>query len=346
MQRQRRIATEEAFATPEQLEALADRIAAGDDSADAPFWGMMAGSANPFAQRVKRQLLDLDDERLAIMDAEGVDMHVLALTSPGVQMFAPDRAAAMARDSNDRLAELVARHPRRFAGLATIAPQDPEAAALEVERAMGKLGLNGVMINSHTNDEYLDEEKYLPIFEAAAASGAPIYLHPRAPSRGMAGPYLKYGLETAMWGYGAETGLHAVRLIMSGVFDRFPGLRLVLGHMGEGLPFWQWRLDYMFASGSNRPKLELLPGEYMRRNMAITTSGMNWDKALAFCIEAVGIDNIMWAIDYPYQTTPEAVEFMDRAPLSDEDRTKIYAGNAERIFNIAPLADELEMERA
>lgn len=330
----RRIATEEAFATPEQLRRLSE-VNAGSDSADAPFWTMLTSGTNPFANRVARQLVDIEDERLRAMDALGVDMHLLALTSPGVQMFETAEAVDMAARSNDYLADLCTRHPTRFAGLATIAPQDPAAAAKEIERACGQLGLNGIMINSHTNDEYLDEDKFLPIFEAASALEKPIYIHPRAPSRGMAEPYMKYGLANAIWGYGAETGLHGVRLIMSSVFDRFPNLRIVLGHMGEGLPFWQWRLDYMYTNGSS-PRLSLTPGEYMRRNMAITTSGMNWDKALAFCIDAVGIDNIMWAVDYPYQEHPSAVEFMDAVDLPDADKAKLYHGNAERIFGIAP----------
>jgi len=334
----RRIATEEAFATAEQMDAIQRAIETGRRDADTPFWGMMASGQNPFAQRVMRQLLDLEGERLEIMDAEGVDMHVLSLTSPGVQTLAADEAVAMAQRGNDLLAALTERHPSRFAGLATIAPQAPEAAAREIERAIGTLGLNGIMINSHTDDEYLDEEKYLPIFEAAHAMDAPIYIHPRGPSSGMAKPYLKYGLETAIWGYGAETGLHGVRIMVSGLLDRFPKLKIILGHMGEGIPFWLWRLDYMHRHGSNRPKLQRTLPEYFRDNFMITTSGMNWSTALKFCVEAVGADNIMWAIDYPYQEMPGAVQFMDTADISDEDRRKIYSANAERVFRIPPAA--------
>ncbi|HWW65279.1 MAG TPA: amidohydrolase family protein [Sphingomonadaceae bacterium] len=334
----RRIATEEAFAIPEQMEALRLLTQQGGTSADIPFWRLMTHGDNPFVARVHRQLLDLEDERLAIMDEQGVDLQVLALTSPGVQMFPAAEAVPMAALANDRLADTISRHPTRFAGLATIAPQAPDAAAAEIDRAMGRLKLNGIMINSHTFDEYLDEDKFLPIFEAAAAHRAPIYIHPRAPSAGMAQPFLKYGLEAAIWGYGMETGLHAVRLIMSGLFDRFPDLRVILGHLGEGVPFWLWRLDYMYANGTNRPKLSKLPSDYMRDNFAITTSGMNWSKAAAFCIDAIGIDNIMWAIDYPYQETPGAISFLDGMALSPADKAKLYHGNAERIFGIAPSA--------
>lgn len=333
----RRIATEEAFATPEQMLAIERVIAGGVRDADSPFWSMMARGQTPFAQRVMRQLLDLEGERLEIMDAHGVDMQVLALTSPGVQTLPAGEAVAMAERSNDLLAALIKRHPTRFAGLATIAPQAPEAAAREIERAVTVLGLNGVMINSHTNNDYLDEEKFLPIFEAAHALDTPIYIHPRAPSAGMAQPYLKYGLETAIWGYGAETGLHGVRLLVSGLLDRFPKLKIILGHMGEGIPFWLWRLDYMHRHGSGRVKLQRTITEYFRENFMITTSGMNSPETLRFCIDLLSARNIMWAIDYPYQEAPGAVEFMESVEIEEADRENIFYRNAERVFGLNSL---------
>ncbi|MGE5292122.1 MAG: amidohydrolase family protein [Micromonosporaceae bacterium] len=337
----RRIATEEAFSTPEIFEELrAWAASAGDDEPDQDFWGFLLSQDLPGLRRVRRQLLDLEEERLAIMDEHGVDVHLLSLTAPGVQTFDERKGTALAAEVNDRLAATIARHPSRFAGLAAIAPQDPKAAAAEIERAIGDLKLNGVVINSHTRNEYLDEEKFWPIFEAAEALRAPIYIHPRSPSAQMAEPYKKYGLETAIYGFQAETGLHGIRLICSGVFDRFPDLKIVLGHLGEGIPFWLYRVDHMHpvrSSYNTRPKLELKLSEYFKRNFAITTSGMNWHPVLRFCIEAVGADNIMFAIDYPYQTTEPAVQFMDDAPVSSEDRHKIFHQNAERIFNIAPV---------
>jgi 5-carboxyvanillate decarboxylase len=336
----RRIATEEAFSVPEVFAALQDWVAtAGTDEPDQDFLSFLFGQDLPGLQRVRRQLLDLESERLQIMDDNGVDMHLLSLTAPGVQTLADDRARALAALVNDRLAEVIGRHPDRFAGLAAIAPQDPPGAAAEIERAIRRLGLNGVVINSHTRNEYLDDEKFWPIFEAADAVGAAIYLHPRSPSAPMAQPYKRFGLETGIYGFQAETGLHAIRLICSGVFDRFPGLRIVLGHLGEGIPFWLWRVDYMHpvrSSHNARPKLELTPSEYFKRNFMITTSGMNWHPALAFCLEAVGADNIMWAIDYPYQLTEGAVEFMNSAPIADGDKHKVFHANAERVFRIAP----------
>lgn len=336
----RRIAVEEAFSVPEVFAALQQWVAeAGPDEPDQDFLSFLFGQDLPGLLRVRRQLLDLEDERLQIMDGCGVDMHLLSLTAPGVQTLDNDRATALAAGVNDRLAEVIARHPGRFAGLAAIAPQDPGAAAAEIERAIGDLKLNGVVINSHTRNEYLDDEKFWPIFEAAADLGAPIYIHPRSPSAQMALPYKRFGLETGIYGFQAETGLHGIRLICSGVFDRFPNLQIVLGHLGEGIPFWLWRVDYMHpvrSSHNTRPKLELKPSEYFKRNFMITTSGMNWHPALRFCIEVVGADNIMWAIDYPYQATEGAVEFMNDAPIPDEDKHKIFHQNAERVFGVAP----------
>jgi 5-carboxyvanillate decarboxylase len=341
----RRIATEEAFSVPEVFAALREWVAtAAPDEPDHDFLSFLFGQDLPGLQRVRRQLLDLEDERLQIMDGYGVDVHLLSLTAPGVQTLADDRAAALARLVNDRLAAVIARHPGRFAGLAAIAPQDPVGAAAEIGRAIGDLKLNGVVINSHTRNEYLDDEKFWPIFEAAEDLGAPIYIHPRSPSAQMAEPYKRFGLETGIYGFQAETGLHGIRLICSGVFDRFPRLRIVLGHLGEGIPFWLWRVDYMHpvrSSHNARPRLELTPSEYFRRNFMITTSGMNWEPALRFCIEAVGADNIMWAIDYPYQLTEGAAAFMDAASIPDEDKHKIFHRNAERVFGIAPGTDSV-----
>jgi 5-carboxyvanillate decarboxylase len=335
----RRIATEEAFSVPEVYQAMRDWAAAADPGEpDQDLWRFATTQDTPGSRRIRRQLLDLTGERLNIMDANGVDMHLLSLTAPGVQALENAAARSLACLVNDRLAETIAGHPGRFAGLATIAPQDPGAAVAEIERAMGELCLSGIMINSHTRNEYLDDEKFWPIFEVAEELGAAIYIHPRSPSAQMAGPYQRFGLETAMYGFQAEAGLHAIRLICSGVFDRFPNLTIVLGHLGEGIPFWLSRVDQMHPvrnSFNTRPRLELKPSEYFKRNFLITTSGMNWPPALRFCIEAVSADNIMFAIDYPYQMTETAVQAMNDIPLPDDDKRKIFHQNAEHVFRIA-----------
>ena len=330
----RRIATEEAFAIPEQMEAQRELVANTQEyDPDLFLWRVQTDPNGP----VHNRLIDLYEMRMQEMDKYDVDMHLLALTSTGVQMMEPDRAVAVAEIGNDRLREAIQRHPDRFTGLATIAVQDPPRAVKEIERAITKLKLNGIMINSHTNGEYLSEQKYWPILEAIEHLNVPLYIHPRAPIPLMAKAYKTDHLEHAIWGYQAETGLHGLRLITGGVFDQFPKLQVVLGHMGEGIPYWLYRLDFMYGRVKidfGRRKLKLTPSEYFKRNFYITTSGMNWEPTLKFCIEAMGADRIMWAIDYPYQDHPDAVEFMDAARISEKDKQAIYHGNAERVFKI------------
>ncbi len=328
----RRIATEEAFATPQQLDAIR-ALMARTKGYDPDVW---LGGMQTHGQ-ISDRLIDLDGERLQIMDESGVDMALLAMTSTGVQQFEADEAACIAESGNDQLAEAIRRHPTRYAGLATIPVQDPKRAVKELERAITKLKLNGVMINSHTNGEYLDEDKYWPILEAAAGLDATVYIHPRAPGPAMQAAYRKYQLEHAIWGYAVEVGLHAVKLLMSGVFDEYPTLKVVIGHMGENIPYAMYRMDWMHGHFNfDRPKLKLTPGEYFRRNFMITTSGVNWVPALEFCIKTLGADNIMWAVDYPYQETVEATQWLDDAPICDTDKAKIFHQNAERVFKIAP----------
>jgi predicted TIM-barrel fold metal-dependent hydrolase len=341
----RRIATEEAFSIPAVAEAMRGVVrslpAANLDLNllrtiyDDPAEGTV-GSV------LLRRLLDLEDERVRDMDANGVDMHLLSLTSPGVQMFDADTATELAAVSNDILRATIARHPSRFTGLASFAPHSPKRAAKEMDRAINSLGLHGFIVNSHTNGEYLDDPKFWPILEAAEHLRRPLYIHPRAPSDGMADPFRSYGIEGAMWGYGIETGTHVIRLIVSGAFDRFPNLKIVIGHMGEAIPFWLWRIDFMHARAvsSNRArKIQLKPSEYFRRNFAITTSGMESAEALEYSIKVLGAENIMWAIDYPYQPTAPAVAFMDAFSASDEQKALLYHRNAEHVFGIKPVME-------
>jgi 5-carboxyvanillate decarboxylase len=333
----RRIATEEAFSTPEQMDAMREILAKQTQyHPDLFLWKIQTNPNGP----VNKPLLDLEGERIKIMDRDGVDMHLLSLTSTGVQMMDAAKATDVAISSNDRLADVIRKHPTRFAGLATVPPQDIPAAIKETERAINQLKLNGIMINSHTNGEYLSDKKYWPLLEAIAGLKVPLYIHPRAPIPAMAEAYRPEHLEHAIWGYQAETGLHALRLIVSGVFDSIPNLKVILGHMGEALPYWLYRVDYMWCTVAikyeGRTTLKKKPSDYFKQNFMITTSGMNWNPTLKFCIEVLGADNIMWAIDYPYQTSPDAVAFMNKAPISDADKHKIFHKNAERVFHIKP----------
>jgi 5-carboxyvanillate decarboxylase len=259
------------------------------------------------------------------------------MTAPGVQVFDAATATRLARESNDVLVEAIKGHPARLAGLAAVAPQNPEGAAAELARVAGLPGIKGLIINSHTGGEYLDAAKYWPIFEAAEALGLPLYLHPREPSPSMIGPYLEYGLYFAGWGFAAEVGLHAMRLIMSGVFERFPKLQIILGHMGEAIPFWLQRIDNRYllqVKIGAVTKLARLPSEYFLQNFVITTSGVCSEPALKLSLEVLGADRILFAADYPYESVEEAVSFMDGADLSDDARGRIYWQNAARIFHL------------
>jgi 5-carboxyvanillate decarboxylase len=346
----RKIATEEAFTIPEIASAYKELVRKGGINLDllvlkqiydAPAPDPNSKPSNDVSNRDKAtqgmlsKLLDVDSVRLADMDAHNVSMHLLSLTMPGVQILDKMQAVELAQLANDRLFEAVKRNPTRFAGLACFAPQDPQAAAKEMQRAINSLKLNGFIVNSHTNNLYLDDPSFFPILEAAEALGAPLYIHPRAVSDGMAQPFRDYRLEGAAWGYGVETSTHILRLIFGGIFDRFPKLQVVIGHMGEALPFWLWRLDFMGAPGARAGrKNQLKPSEYFQRNITITTSGVEDPLALKYCIDKIGVDRIMWAIDYPYQPTSPSVSFLESAPLSGVEREKIAYKNAERIFSI------------
>lgn len=333
--RQIRIATEEAFSTREHMRAMKQLVDSQPQVIRHDYRLFRMMTADLEADTPKR-LLDLEKIRLAEMDEHGVTMHLLSLTSPGVQLLPRDTAVGVAASTNDELAALIARHPGRFAGLATVAPQDPAAAAREIERAKTKLKLNGVVINSQTNNEYLDNQKFWPIFEAAQAFDMPIYIHPRSPSDQMIAPFQDYNMGSAFWGYGMETSTHFVRIMASGAFDRFPNLQIVLGHMGEAVHFWIWRLDHMARPGMARgdTPMKKLPSEYLRHNLKITTSGQENPHALRYSIDTLGLWNVMWAIDYPYQQTGPAVRFMDDAPITQPERDAILWRNAARVFNI------------
>ena len=339
----KRIATEEAFGTVEIFDRYRAMLSSGGDL-DPGFksaMGYFLLHPSPRARTIAERLADVDARRIGDMDEAGIDLQLLSLTSPGVQVFDRETATALAADANDQLAAAIARHPARFAGLAAIAPQDPSHAAREIERGMTKLGLKGVIINSHTQGEYLDDPKFWPIFEAAEGLDAPIYLHPNTPSRAMIGPMLERGLDVAIFGFQVETSLHALSLIIAGVFDRFPKLTLVLGHLGEGLPYWMSRIDHMHGAsvGSGRyanwKVLQRRPSDYLRENVYVTTSGMPWAPAIAFAQQVLGVDRVMYAMDYPYQYFVAEVAASDAIAGSLEDRTQFFQTNAEHVFKLA-----------
>lgn len=334
----RRIATEEAFVTDEIALEWKKVLQRSDVEPGFAKMGETILADTPGNARLHARLRDIGAGRIAHMDSVGIDVQILSLTSPGVQVFEPVLATRLAADSNDALAEAVQAHPDRFAGLAAIAPQDPAAAALELGRARS-IGLCGAIVNSHSFGEYLDQAKFAPVLEAAAGERLPIYLHPREPAPAMVGPYLDYGLYFAGWGFAAETGLHAMRLIMSGVFDRWPDLRIVLGHMGEGIPFWLQRIDnrYLLQVKIGAVKqLDRLPSEYFLDHFVITTAGVTSMPALRLSLDVLGVDRILFAADFPYEDDADAVAAMDGAKITDLEKAAIYAGNAERVFGLSP----------
>ncbi len=339
----RLIATEEAWTIPEVAAELKKVSNGPSQSLDKllvkGIYDQEGGGAQYAGVNFLDGLLDAEEERLRQMDELGVDMHLMALTAPGVQMFDADTAMELAIVANDRLAALCRKYPTRFAGLASFAPHSPKRAVKEMERAVGELGLNGFMINSHTYDEYLDDPKFWPILEAAEALDRCIYIHPRAASYGFKGPLQDYGMDSAMWGYGMEVGTHAVRMMAGGVFDEFPNLKICIGHMGEAVPFWLWRLNFMNSraqKAGRSKKTKRSMAEYFQDNFVITTSGVEDPLALRYSIDKLGIDNVLWAIDYPYQPMEPAVKFIEDFACSDAEMHALCHGNAERVFHIAP----------
>ena len=303
--------------------------------------GFYMSSPSERAQHIMRCLTDMGDLRLQHMDEAGIDMQVLALTSPGVQTMDSATAVSFARTANDYLADAIRRHPTRFAGMLAVAPQDPAAAAKEIERGVTQLGIHAVVINSHTQGEYLSDPKFWDIFAAAEAHDAPIYLHPKSLPANMLQPFQECGLDGAIYGFGIETGMHAMRIITAGVFDRFPKLRMVIGHMGEALPYWAYRLDYMHRAtvksqryASMKP-IQQQPSDYLRQNFYVTNSGVAWAPGVKFAQDFMGMDRVMYAMDYPYQHAIDEVGLMDALDLSMEDKTKFFQTNAETVFKIA-----------
>ncbi len=339
----RRISIEEHFFTEEYLEYLysrkdCPRYETAEDEKQRKITRIWETASFPPSvvgpDRLNRsaKLVDLGEGRLKDMDEAGIDMAVLSLGNPGVDAFDEPDGSTWAKKTNDELAGAVRRYPKRFAGLAALAPKDPLGAADELNRAVTELGLKGALINSHIQGEYLDDKRFWVIFETAERLGVPLYIHPRWPSADMLKLYQPYpGLHRAMWGFGAETGLHAMRLIMSGLFDRYPGLKIVLGHLGEALPFWLWRMDNK-CPPSLRQRIQRNPSDYVKTNFFVTTSGMFSRPPFLCTYMSLGAESILFATDYPFEPVEEAVDFMDSVPICEDDKEKIYHLNAEKLF--------------
>jgi predicted TIM-barrel fold metal-dependent hydrolase len=335
-----RIATEEAWSIPEIVEAQLRLLASPHAPDDTSL--RMAGM---FARMpaLQEQLQDIGARRIARMDELGIDKQLLLLTAPGVQVLDPEEGTALARLANDRLAAACRRYPDRFAGLTAFAPQDVQGAVAEIERGMKTLGLRGAVVNSHTRGHYLDEPAYLPILEALEANDAALYIHPTIPPREWSQPYEFRGMTGALGGFSHEVWVHTMGLILSGAFDRFPKLRLVIGHMGEGMPLLLYRFDWMQSNADGRsglrggaPPVTLRHSisYYFKHNIWITTSGQGWEPSVKFCMDVLGPDRVLYAMDYPYQQSAEEVAAYDAFGLTPEHKKMLMQTNAEQVFRL------------
>ncbi|WP_205602524.1 amidohydrolase family protein [Chelativorans alearense] len=281
-------------------------------------------------------LQDFGERRLAAMDAIGIERAVLSLSGPGVQAeFDTAKAVRLARRANDFLAERLAESPSRYDGFAHLALQEPGAAADELERAVRELGLRGAMINGQTNGAYLDDDRFSVLWERASDLDVPIYIHPYNPPDV---PYMYRNhpeLWGPLWSWTVETGNHALRILFAGVFDRYPNAKLILGHMGEALPFQLWRFDSRWPISNSGPAaLKLKPSEYFKRNFWCTTAGVCSDASLRCAIDALGADRVMFSVDYPFERPAVAGEWIDAAPLTDEERAKVCSENAKSLLKL------------
>lgn len=298
------------------------------------YWNATVGDVDPgIRSKLHARLTDFGDSRLETMDRAGIERCVLSIAGPGVQAEPETEVACrMAREANDSLAREIQKRPRRYAGFAHLAMQDPIAAADELERAIRELGFCGAMINGHTHGRYLDEPCYDPFWERVEALETAIYLHPADPPAPYAALAGHRALTRATWGWGVETGSHALRLIFNGTFARFPKAKLLLGHLGETLPFLLWRFDSRAKLYGVR--LAKPPSQYIRENIAVTTSGMFSADPLLCTLNALGRKHVMFSADYPFESVDEAAEFIDNVALDPDVRDDVCFNNAERLLRL------------
>ena len=292
------------------------------------------------ASKLIERLLDLGDSRVAEMDCAGIDVQVLSLTRGIENIEEENEAVTFARATNDLLADAVRRHPTRFAGFAILPVSSPQKAADELERTVKEYGFKGAMIHGHSRGRYLDDKFFWPILQRAEELGVPIYVHPAAPPE----PVIKANyvgsyprevaglLSISGWGWHIETAIHLLRTIFGGAFDAHPKLQLIIGHLGEGLPFMIPRLERMFPTQVT--KLNRPVGDYLRENIHYTVSGFNFTSPFLDLLLQVGVDRIMFSADYPYSSMTEAHDFLVQLPLSPRDKERIAHLNAEQHLRL------------
>ena len=303
---------------------------------------LRAAKGDPSVQfgGLQPKLLDLGAGRIAAMDEAGIDLQVLSLAAFALEGLDAATGNALARDVNDELASAVKANPTRLAGFATVGLKDPEAAVLELERCISKLGFVGLMLNGTVEGKFMDDPVFLPVFEAAARLNVPVYLHPAPAPKVVKAAYfsglpeeLGNMLSIAGWGWHAETGLHTLRLTVSGLFDKVPGLQLVIGHMGEGLPFALARSSGILSGPA---KLQRPVAEYFRTNIHLTTSGYFTLPPLQCALEVVGIERMMYSVDYPFSANTKGRDFLEKVAgvLSAEDMERLVGGNAKKVLGL------------
>lgn len=301
----------------------------------AQHWGGgTEGSRDP---KMLERLYDVGALRIAEMDAAGIDMQILSHGAPSAQKLQAAVAVEVVPGVNDRLAAVVAAHPTRFAAFAALPTAEPAAAARELERCVAKLGMKGAMIHGLANGLFLDDRRFDPIWERAQALDMPIYLHPSFPHPAVMDVYYKdYAKDfpqviRAAWGYTVETATVAIRLVLGGVFERYPRLKIVLGHLGETLPFLMWRIDQALSRPGHKP---ISFRDVFSSNFYITTSGNFSNPALLCCVQEIGVDRILFAVDYPFVANQDGANWIPHIPLCGEDKAKILSGNAKRLFKM------------
>jgi predicted TIM-barrel fold metal-dependent hydrolase len=292
----------------------------------------------PSVLGMAERLQDIGEGRIAEMNAAGIDVQVLSLNAPGVEQADAPVQLSVAIESNDLVAEATKKHPTRFAAFASLPVAVPDKAAEELERRV-RQGFKGTMINGHTRGRYLDDPFFSPILERAEALGVPIYLHPTPPPQAVVAaqftgfsPAVNTVFASAGWGWHIETSVHVLRMILGGVFDRFPRLQIVIGHLGEGLPFMLPRLNRVFTT--ELTSLQRPVGAYLRENVHYTFGGFNFAATFANLLQEVGVSRIMFSADYPWGSMSEARAFLDQLPVSDADRAQIAHGNAEKLLRL------------
>jgi uncharacterized protein len=295
--------------------------------------------AGPRFARIAEQLQDIGSKRIAEMDADGIDMQVISLNAPGVEQAEADVQVAVAREANDMLAEAVRQYPSRFGAFAALPVAAPDKAADELDRRVRQQGFKGALINGHTRGRYLDDPFFSPILERADALNVPIYLHPTIPPKAVVdaqfggfSPAVSTMFAAAGWGWHIETAVHLLRMILGGVFDRHPKLQIVIGHLGEGIPFMLPRLNKNLPT--DMTKLNRPLAAYLRENVHYTFGGFNFPATFQNLLAEVGVARIMFSVDYPYGSMSEARAFLESLPLTPADREAIAHGNAERLLGL------------